>query len=188
MRYTTALPGAAAFVLASLAAPAAAALFDREACNGIGACTQGTTCNYDSMSVQPEDPEWDCGSAGTITGQLSAGATLNFWMGLSKGQVVPRADFPTCDPAQPSDIATLLVRRIPPPPPRPVDACWGRVSWADFHRLEKIQKSDFKDGITVYGWIEYQCKETEKFSSCYSSIKNPSLYVCPNTHFIHRRS
>ena len=113
MRYAAALAAAAA-VLASLAAPAAA-LFDKEACNGIGACTQGATCNYDSMTVRPEDPEWDCCSAGTIIGQLSAGATLNFWSGLSKGQVVAPADFPTCDLAQPSSNATLLVRRPPGP-------------------------------------------------------------------------
>ena len=105
MRYS-----AAAAVLASLTAPAAA-MFDKLGCNGVGACVQPSGCNYDSIQVEPSDPEWDCGSAGTINGQKAAGATLNFWQGLSKGKVVAPADFPQCDLAQPSSQATLLVRR-----------------------------------------------------------------------------
>ena len=107
MRYGTAVPAAAA-VLASLAAPAAA-MFDKLGCNGVGACVEPSGCNYDSIQVEPSDPEWDCGAAGNITGQAAAGAHLNFWQGLTTGQVVAPADFPKCDLAQPSGTATLLV-------------------------------------------------------------------------------
>lgn len=110
MQYSTAI------ILASISSTAAG-MFDKLGCNGVGACVEPAGCNYDSIQVEPSDPEWDCGSAGTINGQVAAGASLQFWQGLSKGQVVPAADFPKCDLAQPDDKAVLLVCRSSPFPP-----------------------------------------------------------------------
>ncbi|KAK8117011.1 uncharacterized protein PG998_005292 [Apiospora kogelbergensis] len=106
MQYPSSFTAAAA-VVASLVAPAAA-MFDRKACNGIGACTAPSGCNY-WPNGEPQQPEWDCGSAGTINGQVAAGAELNFEKGLSAGEVVAAADFPKCNLAQPGSNATLLV-------------------------------------------------------------------------------
>ncbi|KAJ1329831.1 hypothetical protein MN608_06567 [Microdochium nivale] len=94
--------------LAALLASPAAAMHDPAACNGFGACTVPSECNYSSNFREPTDPEWDCGSAGTILGHISSGAQMQFWQGLSKGQVVPRAEFPRCNIVQPSATATLL--------------------------------------------------------------------------------
>ncbi|KAJ1324001.1 hypothetical protein MN608_10060 [Microdochium nivale] len=91
---------------ALLAAPAAAG-FDSKACKNIGACIVPSNCEYTTIS-DPQDIELECGSAGTISGQTSAGARLQLWQGLSKGQVVARADFPRCNLAQPSATATLI--------------------------------------------------------------------------------
>ncbi|KAJ1325990.1 hypothetical protein MN608_09191 [Microdochium nivale] len=95
-------------LLAALLASPAAAMHDSRACSGFGACNIASECNYSSGLGEPTEPEWDCGSAGTVTGQVSAGAQMQFWQGLDKGTVVPRAEFPRCDLAQPSATATLL--------------------------------------------------------------------------------
>jgi len=141
-------------IAAVLLAGRAAAGFDRQACNGIGACTTSASCNYwpNRSDNGPQEPEYDCGSAGTINGQKSAGATINLSQGQSAqgAQIVARADFPRCDLAQPSATATLL-------------------------------KTTFDGGITVYGWIEYSCTETTRIpdGGCYSSLKNSShVYTC----------
>ncbi|KAK8137178.1 hypothetical protein PG984_005118 [Apiospora sp. TS-2023a] len=106
MQYSTSFTAAVA-VAASLVAPAVA-LFDAKACNGIGACTVPSGCNY-NPNGEPQQPEWDCGSAGTINGQIGAGAELNFEQGLSTGTVVEAADFPkNCNLGQPGSNATLL--------------------------------------------------------------------------------
>ncbi|KAK8079273.1 hypothetical protein PG994_003080 [Apiospora phragmitis] len=105
MQYSTTFTVAAA-VVASLVAPAVA-MFDAKACNGIGACTAPAECNY-NPSGEPQKPEWDCGSAGTINGQVGASAELNFELGLSTGTVVASADFPRCNLTQPGSNATLL--------------------------------------------------------------------------------
>ncbi|KAK6836080.1 hypothetical protein PG990_013571 [Apiospora arundinis] len=107
MQYSTTTFTVAAAVVASLVAPAVA-MFDEKACNGIGACTAPSGCNY-WPNGQPQQPEWDCGSAGTINGQVAAGAELNFEKGLSTGEIVSAADFPKdCNLAQPGSNATLL--------------------------------------------------------------------------------
>ncbi|KAK8029561.1 hypothetical protein PG993_010852 [Apiospora rasikravindrae] len=107
MKYSTSFAAAATAVMASFVAPAAA-LFDGKACNGIGACTAPSECNY-WPNGEPQQPEWDCGSAGTINGQVAAGAELNFEKGLTAGTVVAAADFPArCNLMQPGDNATLL--------------------------------------------------------------------------------
>ena len=98
----------AAIALVALVASPAAALWDSAGCSGIGACTVPNGCNYFSYTIGLSDPEWDCGSAGTITSQISSSAKHKFEQGLATGQVVPRADFPRCDLVQPSDTATLL--------------------------------------------------------------------------------
>lgn len=111
MQYSTSFAAAVA-IAASLVAPAVA-MFDKKACNGIGACTAPSGCNY-NPNGEPQHPEWDCGSAGTINGQVAAGAELNFEMGLSAGTVVGAADFPSsCNLAQPGSNATLLVGSLP---------------------------------------------------------------------------
>lgn len=108
MQYSTPSFAAAVAVVASFSAPAAA-MFDEKACNGIGACTSPSGCNY-WPNGEPQQPEWDCGSAGTINGQVAAGAELNFEKGLSAGTVVSAADFPSsCNLARPGSNATLLV-------------------------------------------------------------------------------
>ncbi|KXJ89881.1 hypothetical protein Micbo1qcDRAFT_206154 [Microdochium bolleyi] len=132
---------------AILASPAIAG-FDSKACKGFGACTTTAPCNYFSYTIEPQDAEWDCGSAGTITGQISAGAQIKASRGQADGQVVSRAEFPRCDLVQPSENAVLI-------------------------------KTLFDD-ITVYGWIEYTCRETTPIKQgCYSTRLNPSeAYTC----------
>ncbi|KAK8062691.1 hypothetical protein PG997_014788 [Apiospora hydei] len=168
MQYSTSsLAVAAAAVVASLVAPAAA-MFDEKACKGIGACTAPSECNY-MPNGEPQQPEWDCGSAGTINGQVAAGAELNFELGLSTGTVVDAADFPSsCNLMQPGENATLLV---------------GLPSLKSHDLLDRIdllttatnqQKATYQD-VTVYGWIEYSCTETTKITNgCYSSTPNPA--------------
>ncbi|KXJ90966.1 hypothetical protein Micbo1qcDRAFT_204999 [Microdochium bolleyi] len=139
-------------IAAALLAGPAAAGFDRQACNSFGACTVSAGCNYwpNRQDNGPQLPEYDCGTAGTINGQTTAGAVINFEKGQSAegAQIVARADFPRCDLAQPSATATLL-------------------------------KSTYQ-GVTVYGWIEYSCTETTPIpQGCYSSLKNASqAYTC----------
>ncbi|KAK7959371.1 uncharacterized protein PG986_004225 [Apiospora aurea] len=108
MQYSTSsFAIAAVAVMASLVSPAAA-MFDEKACQGIGACTAPSECNY-MPNGEPQQPEWDCSSAGTVNGQVAAGAELNFELGLSNGTVVDAADFPSsCNLMQPGENATLL--------------------------------------------------------------------------------
>ncbi|KAK7999072.1 hypothetical protein PG991_014747 [Apiospora marii] len=108
MQYSASSFAAAAVAVAAALVAPAAAMFDQKACNGIGACTVPSGCNY-QPNGEPQQPEWDCGSAGTINGQVAAGAEINFELGLSTGTVVSTADFPsTCNLARPGSNATLL--------------------------------------------------------------------------------
>ncbi|KAK8045899.1 hypothetical protein PG996_013963 [Apiospora saccharicola] len=149
MQYSASFTAVVA-VAASLVAPAVA-MFDSKACNGIGACTVPSDCNY-NPSGEPQQPEWDCGSAGTINGQIGAGAEINFEMGLRTGTVVEAADFPkNCNLAQPGSNATLL-------------------------------KSTFNDvtiyGWIEYSCTE----TTKITNGCYSRNLNPSKYVLLPSH------
>lgn len=138
-----------ATALVALLASPAMAMWDAAACSGMGACTFPSTCNYwpGAPSGNPQDAEWNCGSAGTIKGQIAAGAELNFEMGLSAEgmSIVEPADFPkNCYLQQPPVSGATLLKAV-------------------------------YEGITVYGWIEYSCTETTPITDgCYTGRRNGS--------------